>query len=159
MATPLAQVFYADSSVLVKRHVPEIGSNWFHSLSDPATGNLIVTSRLSYVEAFSALNRRRRENSVSPADYARLAADFAHVASTEYQIVELLASMAQRARHLLEQHPLRAGDAVQLASALEVADLLRPLTVAPLIFLASDDRLLNAARGEGLATDDPRLHP
>jgi len=57
--------YYADSSVLVKRHVHEVGSDWFQTLTDPATKNVIITARLSIVEVISALNRRVREASVS----------------------------------------------------------------------------------------------
>jgi uncharacterized protein len=56
---------YADSSVLVKRHVNEIGSGWFRALADPATGNVIITSRVSIIEIYSAFNRRVREASLS----------------------------------------------------------------------------------------------
>ena len=52
---------YAESSALVKRHVNEIRSGWFRALADPATGNVIITSRVSIIEAYSAFNRRVRE--------------------------------------------------------------------------------------------------
>jgi hypothetical protein len=42
--------YYADSSVLVKRPVQEIGAAWFRALADPPTGNLIITARISLVE-------------------------------------------------------------------------------------------------------------
>jgi hypothetical protein len=42
--------YYADSSVLVKRHVREAGTDWFMALADPATGNTIITAHLSVVE-------------------------------------------------------------------------------------------------------------
>lgn len=50
------------------------------------------------------------------------------------------------ARALLVRHPLRAGDAIQLASAL----LLRRELAEPVTFAAYDDRLKAAARAEGL---------
>jgi predicted nucleic acid-binding protein len=55
--------YYADSSVLVKRHVNEIGSYWFRALADPATGKVIITSRVSIIEVYSAFNRRVRRYS------------------------------------------------------------------------------------------------
>jgi hypothetical protein len=89
--------YYADSSVLVKRHVNEIGSGWFRTLADPATGNVIPTSRVSIIEVYSTFNRRVREASLSPVDYAQLAADFASIYGAEYQIVELTVAVADRA--------------------------------------------------------------
>ncbi len=50
------------------------------------------------------------------------------------------------ARALLVRHPLRAADAIQLASAL----LLRRELNEPVTFAAYDDRLKAAARAEGL---------
>ena len=38
---------YADSSALVKRHIPEGGSIWFQALVDPVAGNVITTPRRS----------------------------------------------------------------------------------------------------------------
>jgi hypothetical protein len=49
------------------------------------------------------------------------------------------------ARALLLRHPLRASDAIQLASCL----YLRRELNQPVPFVAFDQRLLEAARGEG----------
>ena len=87
--------YYADSSVLVKRHVDEIGSDWFRALVDPGAGNVIITSRVSIVEVFSGFNRRMREAGLNPSDYAQVAADFTFVNGTEYQIVELTDQIAE----------------------------------------------------------------
>ncbi len=57
---------------------------------------------------------------------------------------------------LLLVHPLRAYDAVQLASAM-LAQF--RLETASLVFLTADDRLLTAAAAEGLLTDNHNLHP
>jgi uncharacterized protein len=151
--------YYADSSVLVKRHVNEIGSDWFRALADSATGNVIITSRVSIIEVYSAFNRRVREASLSLLDYAQLAADFASIYGTEYQVVELTVVVADRARVLLEHYALRAYEGIQLASALITSEALQSAGLSALIFLAADDRLLNAARAEGLAVDNPNAHP
>ena len=151
--------YYADSSVLVKRHVNEIGSGWFRALADPATGNTIITSRVSIIEVYSAFNRRVREASLSPVDYAQLAADFASIYGDEYQIVELTVPVADSARALLEHHALRSYDAIQLASALITSEALQAAGLSVPIFLAADDRLLNAAQAEGLPIDNPNAHP
>jgi hypothetical protein len=50
------------------------------------------------------------------------------------------------ARALLVRHPLRAGDAIQLASAL----LLRRELGDTVVFAAYDDHLKSAAKAEGL---------
>ncbi|MGA9772672.1 MAG: hypothetical protein WBV94_26815 [Blastocatellia bacterium] len=49
-------------------------------------------------------------------DYPQLAADFASIYWAEYQLVELTATVADRARVLLGHHALRVYDGIQLAS-------------------------------------------
>jgi uncharacterized protein len=151
--------YYADSSVLLKRHIHETGSVWVQELTDPVTGNSILTARVSMVEVFSALNRRVPEGNLAPADYTIVANDFVAVCATEYQLIELLPQIADRARRVLETYPLRAYDAIQLASALVANDTLQAQGLNPLTFLGADHRLLDAALAEGLTTVDPNTHP
>lgn len=150
--------YYADSSVLVKRHVHETGSAWFQNLTDPTAGNVIITTRLSLIEVYSALNRRLREAQLDPIDYHRIVADFVVLCVSEYELIELTPLVVDRARLLLERYPLRAYDAAQLASALLVNDTLQSIGLPSLTFLAADIRLLNVAQAEGLLTDNPTVH-
>jgi len=143
---------YADSSVLVKRHVIETGTSWFQKY---ARENSIVTARISVVEVFSAFNRRLRGNSIEPSAYKKIAHDFDDLCTSEYVFVEMSEEIIQRARLLLEKHSLRAFDAVQLASALRWHETLQASNSSLTAFLASDKRLLDAAQAEGLNTIDP----
>jgi len=63
------------------------------------------------------------------------------------------------ARDLLDRHPLRAYDAVQLASAIVANQALIAANLPPLVFVSADDRLNAVAATEGLAVDNPNLHP
>jgi uncharacterized protein len=152
-------IYYADSSVLVKRHVLENGSRWVQDLFDRSSENAVVTSRVSMVEVLSAFYRRMRENDIDLADCLAIAEDFKGICLAEYELIELTPQIVEQSDALLKNHPLRAYDSIQLASALIAsrsfaeADLPRP------VFLTADDRLLMAARAEGLATDNPNLHP
>lgn len=64
-------------------------------------------------------------------------------------LVELTAEVVSAALGLLTRHPLRAGDAIQLASCLELRQRLK----YPITFVAFDQQLLRAARKEGLDVD------
>lgn len=152
-------IYYADSSVLVKRHVQEIGSLWLQNLSTPSTGNIIITATLSIIEVISALNRRKREASISTNDYAQLSTDFLLTVSNEYELIDLSNSVIVESNRLLENYPLRAGDSIQLASAIQARDALQNNKLPTPIFLVSDAKLLDAARAEGFTVDDPLLHP
>jgi predicted nucleic acid-binding protein len=107
---------------------------------------LPATSRFSQIEVTSALARRCREGAISTADrdraIATVAADFAAL-----NVVELSPEVAALAGRLLARHPLRAGDALQLASAL----LLARRVGRRIEWVACDQRLAEAAAREGLA--------
>lgn len=104
-----------------------------------------ATSRLSEVEVASALARLARDGAIARAERDRaltaLDTDLPSIV-----VVELTEAVCARARALLQQHPLRAGDALQLASCLYLQEQL----AEPIPMVVFDDRLLAAARLEGL---------
>jgi hypothetical protein len=60
--------------------------------------------------------------------------------------------------NIAEGHALRGSDAIQLAAAIEAN--LAAAAVGEVLTLVSADAELNAAAvAEGLAVDDPNLHP
>ena len=63
------------------------------------------------------------------------------------------------ARQLADRNPLRAYDAVQLATAWLLNQDLLDSAQAPLTFISADDRLLDIAQSEGLLTANPNHHP
>jgi len=63
-------------------------------------------------------------------------------------------AILDQARLLITRYPLRSLDAIQLASAIEAANLLREA----ITFVSGDNNLLNAAASEGFLTDNPNLH-
>lgn len=155
----MPQTYFADSSGLVKRHVNEIGSSWFLQISDVKVGNTIIISRLSLTEVFSAFNRRCRELNLSQTDYQKVAQDFEDFCETEYQIIEITEEVTNKSRELLEKYSLRASDSIQLASTLLTNENLKQANFAELIFLASDQKLLDATQGENLQNNNPQNHP
>lgn len=150
--------YYADTSVLVKRHLTEPGSAWVRALLVPHAGNLIITAQVSLVELYSVINRRVRENAISPLRYTRIIAISDRIWSSQYDIIGLSPALVSETRDLLERHPLRAYDAVQLASALRARRLFLAADLTAPIFLSADDRLLLAAQAEGFVTDNPNRH-
>ena len=102
------------------------------------------------VECASAIARRRREGSLTPAHELAAVEALDRIAETwvEIQPGQLVRSHAFR---LLRVHPLRAGDALQLAAALVWAGVpgTGPAPGAELVTF--DERLAEAARLEGLA--------
>jgi predicted nucleic acid-binding protein len=154
----MTATYYFDSSALVKRYVTEVGTGWIRSLIAPAGGSLSLISRLTIVEVRSALARRKRERAISSDEHVFALGALRTHSLTQYRFIEFDASVANLAGDLLEHHPLRAYDAVQLASALIVARALTGTGMAAPTFLTADDRLLDVARAEGLPTDNPNWH-
>lgn len=151
--------YYADSSVLVKRHVAEAGTGWFQAIADPTSGNTIITSQISIVETVSAFQRRVRDGVLSMADAIQLREDFLALCQTEYQLLACTPPLFAVSWSLLERHPLRAYDSIQLASALAAHTALSAAGVTSFTMLCSDQRLSRAATADGLRTEDPAQHP
>jgi uncharacterized protein len=150
-------IYYADTSALVKRHVAEAGRTWDRSITHPATGSTIFTAQISTVELYNALNRRLREKSISALRYSRLISIINHTWSLQYLVIALTTPVLDTAKQLVERHPLRAYDAVQLAAAIHARRTL-PAQSSSITFLSADTRLLVAAQAEGFTTDDPNFH-
>lgn len=140
--------FFVDTSALAKRYLVEIGTTWTRSWTKSAAGNVIIIAELTSVEMFSLLNRRLREGSLTPSSMNRLQQLFLGHLQFEYLVVFSFSQIHVLARDLVNRYPLRALDAIQLASAVHAVSLL----ATPMTFVS-------AAAAEGFITDDPNLHP
>ncbi len=150
---------FLDSSALIKRYVIESGTAWIQALAAPHTNNKLIIARITWVEVLSALSRRYREGNLSPASVTKSIRTFRYDLDIQYQVVELDRTLAEVAGQLIGKRPLRAYDAVQLASALQVQSAFKRAGSSELTFLSADDRLLAIAQAEGLITDNPNHHP
>jgi len=151
-------IWYLDSSALIKHHVAETGSSWINATVFEPLDNLLLSSRVTMVEVRSALARRRREASISLQDHADALAAFYADCVNRYRFVELELPIVELASELLDRYPLRAYDAIQLASALQAGPVLTAAGFSRPCFVSADERLLAVAQSEGLRTDNPNLH-
>jgi predicted nucleic acid-binding protein len=139
-------MIFVDASALVKRYVRERHSRRIRAL---LSTRQIAVSRWSEVEVPSALARLVREGRLSARARDRALVAFAADLSA-WHIVEVTPAITALARTLLMQYELRAGDAVQLASA---RWLRQALPVEGL--QAFDTRLVAAAAAEQFAAPVP----
>ncbi|MBE9096857.1 type II toxin-antitoxin system VapC family toxin, partial [Tychonema sp. LEGE 07203] len=116
----MVNAYFVDTSALVKRYVPEIGSDWILSITDPATNSDLVISQITWVEVHSAFARRLRDGSLSAERFDLIVQKVREDFENEYRVVDVDRTLIETAAELVMQHPLRAYDAVQLASALRV---------------------------------------
>jgi len=94
----------------------------------------------SYAEVYAGLARKRRDGHLSERRYALACRQFERDWKA-YVRVDLWDEILLLARDLIQRHPLRASDAIHLASALS----LRGALGEDITFAAADERLLRAA--------------
>jgi uncharacterized protein len=144
-------LYFLESSALAKLFVQEPGSERLIALVEPLTQEQKLVSSLSGVEVHSAIRRRERAGNLSPA----LARECLGVLAAELaQMIEqpINATVLDTAKQLIDRYPLRALDAIQLASCCTV----RVVTgITDIVFIASDHALRAAAASERLQTIDP----
>ena len=131
-----------DSSALVPILVAETRSRELSELLGRDRTAVVWWS--SAIECRSALHRRWREQALSEAELNRALARLEGLAADVDQIAPT-SRLKERAGRALSAHPLRAADALQLAAALVWCDD----TPGGESFVCLDDRLRDAARGEG----------
>jgi hypothetical protein len=148
--------YFLDASALVKAYIHEAGSRWVRQVLGRKTTKAFI-SPLSGAEVLAAIARKQRLGELDLATRDRIAAVFRKDYRHRYAHAALTASVIEEAMALVLAHPLRAYDAVQLASA----RLLRAASaqLRPLLFVCADSALLRVAHHLGLATENPLDHP
>ncbi|MEG4587166.1 hypothetical protein QUA54_18390 [Microcoleus sp. MOSTC5] len=53
----MVNIYFLDSSALIKRYVVEIGSPWIKTLTDSQTGNSLLLVSITWVEVLVVLNK------------------------------------------------------------------------------------------------------
>ena len=142
---------FLESSALAKLFVLERGSKELIALVERLSQPEKLVSTLSAVEVHSAIRRRERAGELAPADAAEalgiLSAELARM--TEQPVN---ARVIETAKQMLDRLPLRALDAIQLATC----SVIRAVSgITDIAFAASDELLLQAAAAEGFQTLDP----
>ncbi len=128
-------------------------------LFEPGTGRVIRWLRqdsgvavwmLTRVELLSALARRRRVASSAAAPIAQAKRDVLELWARWFEVtaVERVRTLAER---IVERHPVRAADALQIAAALVAGDGIQ----GGLEFVTLDARQADAAEREGLRVLGP----
>ena len=146
-------IYFLDTSALAKRYLSERGSNRLRRLLD-RKADIFYQTFLTPLEVASALYRRLRSREISPAELSFLLRAYVAHCHEDYLLLPYSDALMDRASALIARHALRALDALQLASALELRDSL-PAEAHPLAFLSADDRLLEAAREEHFQAENP----
>jgi predicted nucleic acid-binding protein len=134
---------YFDTSALIKRYVDEPGRAPVLRL---LRRHACVTSAVAPVEIQSALRRRVSEATLGAGDVSEILKRVA-VDRAFWTLVEVAPEILGVAESLAAAHPLRALDAIHVASARVVAGRMAP---TPLTFVSADVRQTAAASALGM---------
>ena len=143
---------FLDTSALVKRYLlTEPGAVSVHALLS-APDVLVVIARVTPVEVAFAFSRRQREGKISPAQREALWNAFRMHLAADYDMIEPDEEVWRTAERLIIDHPLRAYDAIQLASALR-AGVIAGGDPSGFRFCSADLRQAAAGEREGLTVE------
>jgi uncharacterized protein len=155
--------YYFDASALVKYYVTEPGSAWVRQVideQDPVSGqahHLILVAEITRVEVAAGLAVIERVGRIRKTERDRAYRRFMSQIAHRYAVMPLSTDDFAAAAHLTQHHPLKAYDAIQLATALRSHRLLTNHQLA-LTFVTGDTPLIASAQAEGLLTDNPFDH-
>ena len=141
-------IYYLDSSAFVKRYAAESGSSKVAALIEG--DHKIAISWLAIPETLSAITRRAKGGSMRAEELAAIR-DQINRDIQRFLIVEVAGAPVDGIETLIARHALRGADSIHLSTAL----WLGKATKTPIIFVASDNELLSAARSDRLETYNP----
>ena len=152
-------LLFFDTSGLAKRYITETGSVWVNHACAPASGNRVVIAEITIVEIASAIVRRERGASLTSADAQAALRQFDVDLTNIYFVSDVTSARLTEARRLAETYGLRALDAIQLAVAVNLNGEQLAARLPTITLVSADTELLDAARTEGLAIENPNAHP
>jgi uncharacterized protein len=143
--------YFLESSAFAKLFVFEQGSGPLIQLLEQVDDSHKLVSSLASLEVRSAIRRRERAGEIPPSDanqaLAGLKAECVRI--VEQPVVPVV---IEAARLVLDGHPLRALDALHLATCVVMRDTLH---VSEICFISADEALLKAATIEQFPTLNP----
>lgn len=143
-------IAYVDTSFLAKRYLLEEATDKVNNILEDV--HHLESSVFLKLELVSLLERVRKEKRINSAQYRQIHQEinvdiqkgFPNLNTIEEKIIE-------QAEQLIQCHLLRAPDAIHLATALFSQKRIKK----DLKFLSADNRLIQAAKLEGLSCINP----
>jgi predicted nucleic acid-binding protein len=156
--------YYFDTSALVKLYIPETGSFWVDQIVQTQDFSGVYTHQIScckigIVEVAAVVARREREGKLNAENRKHLFAVFLNDTGHRIKMIAVTDEIIRLAADLTQRAPLRAYDAVHLATALTLNDYLARARIPELIFISADQLLLETAHLEGLKIENPNSYP
>ena len=146
--------YYLDTSAIVKMYVDESGTDFVAQLiNDSQPSDRFYISFLTVLEFTSAIMCKVKGNTLGEEVAAEILSGFDSDTRTVFRIWPLNQELVLKAIPVVEQHKLRTGDAIHLATAL---DILSVEDSSPDVVMVSSDReLIEASSNSGFLHLDP----
>ena len=151
--------FYFDASALVKRYTEEIGSNKVDYLFVNVSLNRLKCLTIGAAEVFWICVRKQNDGHITSYEFTHAVTNLNREVTSDasdFRTDSVPDALVWASLNLVETYSLNSVDAIVLRSALETATELRR-TDDVLVLVASDQRLLRAASGEGLLIFNPEV--
>ena len=151
--------FYLDASALVKRYTRESGSDKLLFLFQNIPLARLRCLTIGAMEVFWICVRKRNDGRITSPQFERAVTHLSHEvidSQSDFKTISVPDPLVWNSMRLIETHSLNSVDAIVLSSALDIAAELRS-TDDTLVLVASDQRLLRAARSEELLVFNPEL--
>ncbi len=151
--------FYFDASALAKRYIEEVGSDKIDFLFENAPLERLLCLTIGAMEVFWICVRKRNDRRIETDQFTQATRHLEYEVintQSDFKTISLPDSLIWDAMDLINIHSLNSVDAIVLRSALDTATEFRS-TDDTVVLVASDQRLLRAARTEGLQVFNPEL--
>lgn len=143
--------YYFDTSAMLKIYIEEDGTDRVLTLIDEDRDNRLFILELTLLDARSAIGIRERMGRISTDTANGALAQIDRDRTSLFTIQSISAPVMNEASRLIDNHPLRSLDALQLAGCILLSQAYRP----PPIFVCADYDLCAAAAAERIATLNP----
>ncbi|MBI4788197.1 MAG: type II toxin-antitoxin system VapC family toxin [Chloroflexi bacterium] len=144
---------YFDGSALAKHYTAEKGTAIVDQIIGLVHPKQIVISIWGVAEVVAVLNRKRNVKSIAADEFALLMVNLLERAE-DFWDIKADSEDVRTSFPLIVEHNINATDALHLHLALKVKQLVEQFE-SMVGLVTSDQRLLKAAKAEGLTTIDP----
>jgi uncharacterized protein len=145
-----------DASALVKRYVPETGSDVVSELFARVPSIQMVTTFVGYAEAHAVLVRKRNRGEFTATAFQAAVTSLQSeiINDADFGVLDVESSAILAGIAIVEKHNLNSSDAAILVTLLRYAQL-EAAGGNRCVLVAADVRLVRAAVAEGLTSIDP----
>ena len=148
-------IYYLDTSAVMKRYIPEIGSDVVEELFEELTSSeVLTTSYLTVLEVNSTVMRLLKGRIITQSDYQRILDRFAlDIPNYDISVMPVQNELVDDAIGMVKRFSLRSLDALHIASAVTASD--RSSDDQNLYVVSSDRKLVEACGAYRIPAIDP----